>query len=53
MAFSAADPDASGVDLALPSMRRRMPYPAGCKPAPSQKGRDSGLAVSKSTEIHW
>ena len=33
-----------------PSMRRRTLYPAGWKPELSQKGRDNGLAVSKSTE---
>jgi hypothetical protein len=36
-----------------PSMRRRTPYPVGWKPAWSQNGLDNGLAVSKSTEIHW
>jgi hypothetical protein len=36
-----------------PSMKRRTPYPAGWKPALSHNGRDNGLAVSKSTEIHW
>ena len=47
-----ADPDSfPGWPGVPPSMRRRTPYPAGWKPALSQIGRDSGLAVSKSTGI--
>jgi hypothetical protein len=42
-----------GWPVARPSMNRRTPYPAGWKPLLSQKGRDSGLAVSESTETDW
>ena len=34
------------------SMWRSRPKPVGWKPAPSQNGRDSGLAAAKSTPTH-